>query len=112
MTGNGPDDVDDLLPLGDLERQFPGGFTIRDEANALTAYAFRNGFLEDLHAGRPSELTTDSSYSRITDSEIKDLMIEASTKLSQLLQLKEEHPERYRMAVMTYNLMFCSAWER
>jgi hypothetical protein len=28
-----------------------GGFTLRDEANALTAFAFRNGFLEDLHAG-------------------------------------------------------------
>jgi hypothetical protein len=28
-----------------------GEFTVRDEANALTAYVFRNGFLEDLHAG-------------------------------------------------------------
>jgi hypothetical protein len=31
-------------------------FTVRDEANALTAYAFRNGFLEDLHAGKSSRL--------------------------------------------------------
>jgi hypothetical protein len=30
-----------------------GEFTIRDEADALTAFAFRNGFLEDLYAGKP-----------------------------------------------------------
>ena len=33
-----------------------GEFTLRNEANALTAFAFRNGFLEDLHAGKDSPL--------------------------------------------------------
>jgi hypothetical protein len=46
-----------------------GDFTLRDEANALTAYAFRNGFLEDLHAGKPSSLLNQPGYSRITDDE-------------------------------------------
>jgi hypothetical protein len=34
-----------------VEQLFPGGFTLRDEANAIVAYAFRNGPIEDLHAG-------------------------------------------------------------
>jgi len=29
-----------------VEQVFPGGFTLRDEANAIVAYAFRNGPLE------------------------------------------------------------------
>ena len=48
---------------------FPGGFTIRDEANALAAWAFRNGPLEDLHAGKHSALLDDPELSRITDEE-------------------------------------------
>src|ERR1044072_2130071 len=46
---------------------FPGGFTLRDEANAIVACAFRNGPLEDLHAGKYSELLEDRTLSRITD---------------------------------------------
>ena len=65
-----------------IARAFPGGFTIRDEANALTAYAFRNGPLENLHAGKSSPLTSDPTLSRITDPEMKELMINASEKLA------------------------------
>ena len=35
-------------------RATKGEFTLRDEANALTAFSFRNGFLEDLHGGKSS----------------------------------------------------------
>ena len=59
---------------------------MRDEANALTAYAFRNGQLEQLHAGKSSPLTADPSLSRITNEEMKQLMIEASAKLEKMLQ--------------------------
>jgi len=38
---------------------FPGGFTHRDEANALIAMAVRNGPLEKLHAGKYSEWLED-----------------------------------------------------
>ncbi len=75
-----------------LDRHFPGGFTVRDEANALTAFAFRNGMLEKLHAGAPSPLLSDTSLSRITDSEMKTLMIEASEKLAKLLDLRDRNP--------------------
>ena len=35
-----------------FESSFPDGFTIRDEANALMDWVFRNGPVEDLHAGK------------------------------------------------------------
>lgn len=95
-----------------IERHFPGGFTLRDEANALTAFAFRNGPLEDLHAGRSSPLTDDPSLSRITDAEMKQLMVAASEKVATMLALKESDPEKYRSFVIGYNLMYCSSWER
>lgn len=61
---------------------FPGGFTSRDEANALVAWAFRNGPPEDLHAGWHSELLADASLSRITDDEMKELMLYACRKMA------------------------------
>jgi len=63
------------IPDETLARPFPGGFTIRDEANALTAFAFRNGQIENLHAGEPSPLTYGPTLSRITDDEMKELII-------------------------------------
>lgn len=91
---------------------FKGGFTLRDEANALTAYAFRNTFLEDLHAGEHSELLENPKYSRITDSEMKQLMIEASGKMEALLKLKQEFPEKYSDSIKAYAYFYSRDWER
>lgn len=91
---------------------FPGGFTIRDEANALVACAFRNGPIEDLHAGKYSELLSDPSLSRITDDEMKALMINACRKMEELLQLKESDPEEYYRFIGSYNWRYCRQWER
>lgn len=90
----------------------PGKFSLRDEANALTAYAFRNGFLEDLHAGHNSPLLDDPSLSRITDAEMKRLMIEASEKLTEMLRLKQEDPAAYATWLRTYHWRFCRNWKR
>jgi hypothetical protein len=100
------------LPEEFLAEAFPGGFTIRDEANALTAFAFRNGSLEDLHAGKTSRLTADPSLSRITQEEMKELIIEASEKLAYLLELRETDPETYRRFVQAYGFLFCREWNR
>jgi hypothetical protein len=78
-----------------LDQHFPGGFTARDEANAIVAWALRNGFLEDLHAGKHSELLEDRSLSRITDSEMKEIMISACERVEALLRLKETEPNKY-----------------
>jgi len=47
------------------------------EAKMIVALAFRNGRIEDLHAGKPCPTcSADSAYSRISDEEMKALMIE------------------------------------
>lgn len=102
---------DEMIP-DFVTSAFPGGFTMRDEANALTAHAFRNGPLEDLHAGKSSPLTQDASLSRITDGEMKELMINASEKLARMLALREKNPEAYQEMVRMYGAMYCGAWNR
>ena len=87
-------------------------FTLRDEANALTAHAFRNGFLEDLHAGKPSPLLDQPGYSRITDDEMKRLMIEASEKLARMLTLKQQNPTEYDQFIRKYQRAYCRTWKR
>ena len=89
-----------------------GEFTVRDEANALTACAFRNGFLEDLHAGKSSELLTHPGLSRISDGEMRELMIQASAKLEEMLRLKSETPAKYEEFIRDYNRRYCRSWKR
>lgn len=81
---------------------FPDGFSLRDEANALTAYAFRNGPLERRHAGKASPLLDDPDNSRITDDEMKELMIDASRRIAFALDRREKAPEAYREFVEAY----------
>jgi len=87
-------------------------FTLRDEANALTAYAFRNGFLEDLHAGKSSPLLEQPGYSRISDDEMQKLMIEASAKMEEMLRLKREEPGKYELLIRDYQGSYCRKWKR
>ena len=99
--------------LRELEaRTFPEGFTLRDEANAIVVKAFRNGPLEDLHAGKWSELLDNQELSRITDEEMKTLMIFACEQVAQLLRMKETDPEGYYLEMMSYGWRFCQRWER
>src|SRR2546427_11495161 len=86
-----------------FDEHFPEGFTIRDEANALVAWAFRNGPLEDLHAGKHSALLEDPTLSRITDDEIKTLIINACRQLSKLLELKATDRTEYERQIKSYN---------
>lgn len=87
-------------------------FTLRDEANAITAYAFRIGPLEDLHSGEYSELLESDRYCRITDAEMKKLMIEFSAKVAELLRMARENPEAYQRLLRQYHRDYCAAWER
>ena len=100
------------IPEEFIESLFPDGFTLRDEANAIVAYAFRNGPIEDLHAGMPSDLLSDKELSRITDKEMKQLMISACEKVELLLRLKAKDPKRYSLMVKGYNWMYCRDWAR
>jgi hypothetical protein len=95
-----------------MERAFPGGFTHRDEANALIAMAVRNGPLENLHAGKYSALLEDDALSRVTDYEMRILMINATRMLAILLQMRDQSPDTYRDFVQSYGNMYCLSWER
>ena len=85
---------------------------MRDEANAIVAWALRNGELENLHAGKHSKLLEDDSLSRITDAEMKTLMIHASERLEHLLRLKADDPKKYDALIKGYNILFCGQWDR
>jgi hypothetical protein len=95
-----------------MKNFFPDGFTLRDEANAITAYCFRNGFLEDLHAGETPEFLNDNKYSRITQEEMKELMVESSYKVFCLLQLKETDPEKYQAMIKVYGATYSAHWKK
>lgn len=96
----------------ELAVAFPGGFTVRDEANALTAYAYRNGPLETLHAGKQSPLLDDPELSRITDAEMKELMIDASRRIAVALECRDRTPKEYWRFVTAYGFRYCRNWQR
>ena len=85
--------------------------SVRQEANAITAHAFRNGFLETLHMGKYSELLEDHQLSRITDREMKKLMIEASAVVEKLLRLREEEPRAYAELIFQVHHDFTKNWD-
>jgi hypothetical protein len=95
-----------------VEQFFPGGFTQRDEANAIVAYAFRNGPIEDLHAGEPSELLKTPAFSRITGEEMKKIMANACQCVEKLLREKQEDAGAYYRKIMEYHLKYCRKWDR
>ncbi|MBL9171768.1 MAG: hypothetical protein JNN07_28825 [Verrucomicrobiales bacterium] len=87
-------------------------FTLRDEANALTAFAFRNGYIEELHAGKALPLDYLTGFSRISDMEMKRLMIEASKRIAEFLGMRMSEPEKYNAFVRRYNQDYCRGWKR
>jgi hypothetical protein len=78
--------------------------TLRDEANAITVYAFRNTFIEDLHAA-----------GRISDPEMKKLNIQGSAKLAHWLFFRDKCrkaiPRQYFAELDAY-LRYTRGWER
>lgn len=77
-------------------------FTIRDEANAIVAYAFRNGYLENLH----------TNLSGFNNPKMKKLMIESCEKMNRFLIMKKYKPAKYDEIIRDYNLRFCRTWNR
>ena len=66
------------------------------EAKALVALVFRNGPIEDLHAGRPCAVCSgDREISHITDEEMKAIMKSAVNTVYRLLWLRDSDPVAY-----------------
>ena len=101
---------DELRDSKSFDAVASDNFTIRDEANAIVAFAFRNGPIEDLHAGKSSHLLDDPELSRISDGEMKALMISACEKMAELLILKQANHDEYRQILIDYGSRYCSTW--
>ena len=70
------------------------------EAKAIVALAFRNGPIENIHAGRACPTCSgQGGYSRITDAEMKAIMRSAVNKVYALLLLKSSDPDKYEAEV-------------
>ena len=92
----------DDLPIAIPGMAAPAEFTLRDEANAICAYAFRNDPLfEAIH-----------EENRITDVEMKTLMINASAHLAKLMAMKQDSPAEYDQFIRHYHSQYCLCWER
>ena len=102
----------DHIPDKLIKERFPDGFGVRDEANALVAWTIRNGPLEGLHSGEPSEFLDEPGLSRITDAEMKALMINARDQLEKRLRLRDADLKRYLEEIFKYNLAYCRGWNR
>ena len=92
-------------------RLFPDPFTLRDEANAIVAFAFRMGPIESLHQGQFSSLLENPELSRLTDAELKTLMDFARERVATLLRVKD-NPAEYVRFILMYNAQYCQKWER
>jgi hypothetical protein len=70
------------------------------EAKAIVALSFRNGPIEDIHAGQPCPTCARSpGYSRISDLEMRLIMRSAVNRLYRLLVLKVENPTEYERQI-------------
>ena len=66
------------------------------EAKAMVALAFRNGPIEDLHAGRPCTVCSGNrEISHISDEEMKAIMKSAVNTLYRLLWQRDRDPVAY-----------------
>ena len=70
---------------------------LAEEAKALVALAFRNGPIEDLHAGRPCKVCSgNQEISHISDEEMKKIMRSAVNNLYRLLWQRDCDPMAYQ----------------
>jgi hypothetical protein len=70
------------------------------EAKAIVALAFRNGPIENVHAGRVCPVCHDvSDYSHITQDEMKMIMKSAVNAVYKLLWDRDNNSQSYRKSV-------------
>ena len=80
------------------------------EAKSVVAVAFRNGPIEDVHAGKECPTCAGKSeYSHITQAEMKNIMKQAVDKVYKLLWLKLNDPEKYT-ATLEFGNRYTRFW--
>jgi hypothetical protein len=84
---------------------------IAREAKAIVALAFRNGPIEDMHAGKLCPTCAGKpEYTHITQNEMKRIMQNAVDQVYRLLALKENDPEKYE-AMIDFGAKYTAAWD-
>jgi hypothetical protein len=74
------------------------------EAKSIVALAFRNGPIENAHAGKECPTCAGKSeYSHITQAEMKNIMTRAVDTVYSLLWLKQNDPEKYDATIALGN---------
>src|ERR1700733_15713024 len=93
-----------ITALGDSAR-------FATEAKALVALAFRNGPIEDLHAGKTCPTCHGKAgYSHITDGEMQQIMKNAVNHVYTFLVLRERDPKGYQ-ALLNLGERYTSVWD-
>jgi hypothetical protein len=81
------------------------------EAKAIVALAFRNGPIEDVHAGKLCPTCEGQpGISRITDAEMKLIMKTAVDQVYALLCLKHENPAAYKKQIR-FGELYTATWD-
>lgn len=81
------------------------------EAKTFVVLAFRNGPIEDVHAGRECPTCAGKSeYSHITDAEMKNIMKNAVDTVYRLLWMKTNDPEKYEESIELGN-RYTRSWD-
>jgi hypothetical protein len=81
------------------------------EAKAIVVLAFRNGPIENVHAGGPCPICEGKAeYSHITQEEMKLIMKTAVNQVYKLLRMKVDDPERYERQ-LTYGERCTYMWD-
>jgi hypothetical protein len=81
------------------------------EAKAIVALAFRNGPIENLHAGQQCSVCRGKvGYSKITDAEMKAIMKNAVDHVYEFGLLKKSDPDRYKQ-LLDYGNEVAYGWD-
>lgn len=84
---------------------------LQQQAQAIVALAFRNGPIEDVHAGRICPACHGApAVSHVTQAEMKAIMKNAVNWVYTLLRMREENPEAFERAVR-HGLMYTAQWD-
>jgi hypothetical protein len=84
---------------------------LSEEAKSIVVLAFRNGPIEDVHAGKECPTcSANSAYSHITQEEMKRIMKRAVDKVYALLWIRDHHPDVFRHVVNAGNA-FTTGWD-
>jgi hypothetical protein len=81
------------------------------EAKAIVVLAFRNGPIEDVHAGKPCPTCDgDPEYSHITQEEMRRIMKTAVDRIYTMLLMKQGDAAAYE-ALLARGARFTIAWD-